>query len=103
MLKVDQTSNGGAVELPVGEMLEISLPENRTTGFKWNVKSSGEPICALLDDRYEPGRSIGEGGEHRWQFQANQAGSADIELLYRRSWEGKKAARKFTIHVRVHA
>ncbi len=102
VLTVDETSNGRQVELPVGQLLEIYLPENRTTGFKWNVESSGEPACTLVRSTYNPGRSIGQGGEHRWQFQARQAGAADIELLYCRSWERKKAARKFTLHLRVY-
>ena len=102
MLKVEEASNDSTVELPVGRKLEISLPENRTAGFKWNLRSSGEPPCALVNDHYEPGPSIGQGGKHHWHFRALRAGSADIELLYRRSWEEGKAARKFTIHVRVY-
>ena len=102
MPQVDETSNHNTVELPIGQTLELSLPENRTTGFKWNVQSSGEPICTLVNERYEAGRSVGQGGKHHWQFRAQQAGSADIELLYRRSWEEGKAAREFTLHVRVH-
>ncbi len=88
--------------MPVGETLEISLPENRTTGFRWEIVANGEPNCTIQDDRYEAGRSVGQGGKHFWRFQTRQAGSAEIQLLYRRPWEKRKAAQTFTLHLRVY-
>ena len=101
MLEFDESYNERDIELPVGEAFEVRLPENPTTGFRWNFSSSGEPACELLDNSFEivadrPGR----GGSHSWQFRVAQAGHGIIELVYRRSWERDKTpARKFALHV----
>ncbi len=102
MLHADETFNGRTIELPVGETLEICLSENRTTGFKWEIVANGEPICRIQDDRYEAGRSVGQGGKHLWRFRAHQTGSAEIELRYRRPWEKRKAANTFRLCLQVY-
>lgn len=101
MLEFDESYNERDIELAVGEAFAICLPENPTTGFRWNFASSGEPACALLDNSFEivPDRP-GRGGNHSWQFRVTQVGHGKIELVYRRSWEREKMpARKFTLHV----
>ena len=88
MIHVDADYNGREVSLRVGEMLEIALPENRTTGFRWDLKSKAEPACILVKSTFEPAIAPpGRGGTHRWQFQAVHAGTGEIELEYRRPWE----------------
>ena len=74
MSHVDENSNGAIVELTVGEVLEIQLAENRTTGFRWHVQTDGTPVCQPVDDRFEsPSGPPGRGGTHTWQFRAGQS------------------------------
>jgi inhibitor of cysteine peptidase len=101
---VGEDQDGHTIDVPVGQTIEISLPENATTGFRWDITSNGEPTLRLLhDDRQAPARAQpGAGGMHRWQWQAQQAGAGDVALAYRRHWEAKAApARVFKIHVRA--
>ena len=102
MFQVGETSNGKQIDLPVGETLEVSLSENKTTGFQWILESSSKGVLSLVSDELEPGRLIGEPGIHHWLFRPERAGSDRIELSYKRPWEEKeKPQRKFMLSVRV--
>ena len=101
MLQLDERSNGSEIKLASSDILEICLSENRTTGYRWLLESSGE-VCVLLSDSFKPGHATGEPGEHCWKFRAERAGSGAIELSYRRTWSGEKAAAgAFTITLEV--
>jgi inhibitor of cysteine peptidase len=105
MLKFDEHSNGNEIQLHIGEEFLITLPENPTTGFRWNPLSSGEPACTLLDNSFNPfGSTPGNGGSHSWHFQAVKEGSSKIEYAYRRSWEqDRPPAQVFTLSVYCRA
>jgi len=104
MLQIAQDDNGREVPLAVGEVVELSLPENRTTGFHWELKAKGGPVFELVKDEFEPAKGPpGQGGVHRWQFKAVRAGSGEIQLQYRRHWEQNAApARNYRVSVRVN-
>lgn len=103
MQSIDETFNGRETKIQVGETLQIALDENRTTGFRWKVRSAGEPACRLTEDRFEPpGKLPGGAGVHHWRFQATQPGDGTIELDYVRPWDEDAApARSFTLLVHV--
>jgi inhibitor of cysteine peptidase len=103
MLHFDERSNGSEMQLNTGDTFEIVLRENPTTGFRWHLVSSGNPVCNLLDDSFETGGgSPGSGGIHSWQFQTIQEGLGKIDLVYQRSWERHKPpAQSFVLNVHV--
>ena len=81
MFSLDESSNERDIELGVGEAFELRLPENPTTGFRWELVSNGGPACLLQGDHFEPGdRTPGRGGMHVWQFRVAQAGLAILTL-----------------------
>ncbi len=101
MLKVDDQIRGKIVEAKLGEHIEICLPENPTTGYRWVFKQTGEPVCTLLADHFEPGAKVAGGpGMHHWQFKVTAEGTAEIELAYSRSWESAAGASR-TFDVRI--
>jgi inhibitor of cysteine peptidase len=103
MLQVDERQNGRRVELAVGEELEVVLPENPTTGFRWRLQEDGAPACALIEDR--PGNAPGPPGRavsHAWLFRAARQGDVQIELALGRQWE-PRPARSFHLDVHVKA
>jgi len=103
MIHIDAHSSGQQVSLRVGDTVEISLAENPTTGFRWDLQSKAEPACKLLKSSFEPAKVVpGRGGTHFWQFQAVQAGTGKIELEYRRPWEqDSPPSRVFTLSIHV--
>jgi inhibitor of cysteine peptidase len=101
MLQITKDRSGGEVDVKLGESFEIELPENRTTGHRWHLRSSGGPVVEPQDDSFQaPARPPGAAGVRRWLFRAVTAGSADLEMEYRRPWE-KRAVETFRITVRV--
>ncbi len=102
MESVDEKSSGKTIELAVGQLVEVRLHENRTTGFRWEL-TLADSACVTLDDSSEQhAPTPGQGGVHAWRFKALHAGACDIQLAYCRSWEAAGApAQTFTLHVRV--
>jgi inhibitor of cysteine peptidase len=104
IMQVDKTYDGREVTLAIGEVLELSLAENPTTGFRWGFAVKPEPVCTIVKSVFESATvPPGKGGTHHWQFQAVHPGSGTIELQYRRPWEKEAPASrtfKLTVHVR---
>jgi inhibitor of cysteine peptidase len=102
---VDETFNNRTVEVTVGKTIEVHLPENPTTGFRWQLTSDGGPACVMTDDQFiAPAGPPGKGGDHTWKFKAIRPDEGDIEIRYRRRWENSTtASRAFKIHVKVRS
>lgn len=83
----NETDNNETVTLPVGSEIVISLDENPTTGYSWNVTSSRGLL--LVNDTFIPPKTelVGAGGVHEWQYLAAEKGSADFSAIYQRPWE----------------
>ena len=65
MIVVDQSYSGQTLDLPFGQVMELRLAENPTTGYRWTFLANGEPACVVLSDHFErPTGPPGQGGEH---------------------------------------
>ena len=89
--------NNATVAARVGEQLTVTLAENPTTGYQWDMKAG--PGLTLVSDQFigpspSPSPLEGAGGTHSWVFRANAAGTLTLTGLYVRPWEadGKSAA-----------
>jgi inhibitor of cysteine peptidase len=101
-MQFDESANGHQIEKKVKDELEISLLEARTAGYRWVMKTAGEPVCQMLEDKVQPSPAVGGTGRHVWQFRAIAAGDGEIELEYLRPWEkSAEPARTFLLKVRV--
>ncbi len=88
MIEAYKSYDGRTLTLHAGDTLSLSLAENPTTGFRWDLKTKPEPEFETLTDTFESsGGSPGAGGTHRWQWKAMRTGAATIRLEYRRPWE----------------
>jgi inhibitor of cysteine peptidase len=104
MYRLTENDSGREVTITPGDAIELSLPENPTTGYRWSVQSDGEPVLGLESERFErTGSMPGRGGMHHWIFKALAPGSETLELIYTRPWEKVPPARTFTIKVRAGA
>jgi inhibitor of cysteine peptidase len=79
--------NGETVVIARGGNIDIILPENPTTGFRWHL----EPIASRavkIKDRYAPGDSgVGGGGERIFVVSALKGGCVRVRLELFRIWE----------------
>jgi inhibitor of cysteine peptidase len=99
---VREEHNGQSFQLAVGSELRVTLNENPTTGFRWRIQKSGEPVLRLIGDRFEAKASLpGDSGVHTWHYEAVAAGQTAIEMTYGRAWAPNAAAQRFEIRVTV--
>lgn len=83
----DETNNNETVTLPAGSEITISLEENPTTGYEWNVTSSTG--LEYVNDTYiAPDTGlVGAGGVHVWEYIAAGEGAGEFSAIYKRPWE----------------
>jgi inhibitor of cysteine peptidase len=109
MIQVDDTFDGREVTLQVGETLEVSLSENASTGHRWSIPPElKRKLTPTLREREEsvdaPKGPPGSSGVRHLYFETIAAGTAELEIQYRRSWENnKEPARKFRLRVLIQA
>jgi copper homeostasis protein (lipoprotein) len=98
----DQT--GGAVSVKLGELLEVQLPANHTTGYSWMLAPVTNPVLAsqgkVAYAENTAGGKVGVGGIETWRFNAVKAGTEGLQFEYRRPWEKSTPAAK-TLMIQV--
>lgn len=101
-MHIDETFNRREITVEKLDIFELSLAENPTTGYRWEFKSDGEPVCKLVSTEFDTSSGgVGRGGTRRWRFQVVGTGAATIELAYRRVFEpDKPPAKTFELTVR---
>ena len=103
MLHIDESFLNQTVRLPIGQVIELRLKENPTTGFRWSIAADGRPSCAVIKDSFEQQQGPpGAGGNHAWRIEAVRAGSCHLELVYHRPFEPDvPPAQTFALNVQV--
>ncbi len=98
---INKGHEGQHVQLHVGDVLEIQLPENGTTGFTWQLA----PNAAWQVSRtFKPGGSMpGAGGTACFALKLlHQLPATQVRLELRRPWESDEPpADHFAIHLSV--
>lgn len=84
-VKLTESDNHNRVELAEGQVLEIVLPENPSTGYHWEVQSYDADVLEPLGSgTYTPSAgsegSVGAGGEIELRFKALRPGETELVL-----------------------
>ena len=79
----DQTE----IAVAVGEVFEIVLGGNFTTGYRWVLSLRPDGISLVSDEMRAGGEAPGSAGTQHFQFKAESRGSYSLAFSYRRSWE----------------
>jgi len=89
VIQIGNADNGGKRRLRVGDVFEVTLPENPTTGYRWQLHSPVGPVLEVEDDSFAGPSSgmIGAGGLRSWRFRVLKEGLARLVIDNRRSWE----------------
>jgi inhibitor of cysteine peptidase len=104
VIQIGSADNGGTKSLRVGELFQVTLPENPTTGYRWELHAPAGPVLEVVDDSFARPTTglIGAGGLHSWRFKALREGLAVLTIDNRRSWEPSPiGAFKVTIDVKA--
>ena len=94
-ITLDEKTCGSRLSLSIGDMLEVRLPGNPTTGYAWEVIT----VPSLLQNQKEPAhrsdsQRIGAGGSTSFLFRVAAIGEGTLEMAYRRPWEKDTASLK---------
>jgi inhibitor of cysteine peptidase len=109
MISINDSFDGSSIALRVGEMIEITLTENASTGYRWTAPADRHLDVGdvLREVQTEPaGQNFRPGmpGVRRFHFEALGAGNTELQLEYRRPWAASAmAVRTFRLRVEVRA
>lgn len=88
----------GPVKLKRGQVLEIALVTNPSTGHDWTIIEDGAPVLARTGGPATPPQMDaqppmpGASSIARWWFSAQAPGTVTLRLEYRRPWETDRPA-----------
>src|SRR5690242_21633715 len=91
-ITLTSSDNGTTHQARPGDDIEVMLPENPTTGFRWQVDRIDGPLHLEGDTyRADPGAQIGGGGTRVFHFRATGPGPAQLALKNWQAWEGERS------------
>jgi predicted secreted protein len=93
-MSLTELDDGKAVEVRLGDSLELRLHENASTGYRWEFDALDETKLQVSDAAFTAGRGVGSGGEVRWNLRPLAAGSVEARLKLWRRWEGERSIQK---------
>lgn len=93
--------DGGQVRAGVGDILEVRLAENATTGYRWepdNLDPQRFELAGATGDY--PSATPGSGGSAQFQIKVLASGKGTIRFKYWRQWEGEAGVvKRFSVQV----
>jgi C1A family cysteine protease len=99
--KLSEADSGAQIELAGDQPLEVTLPANWSTGYRWEVAQADQDVLRLAAQVQELGAPgmMGAPGYERLTFQAVGPGTTTLGLVYRRPWQQMEPAGTFTVDV----
>jgi predicted secreted protein len=102
MIEVNEAGAGRPVTMTVGQRIRVTLAENRTTGYRWQVGGDCAGILAVEEDQATPGSGQpGAGGTRMWVFAAKAEGKCELRFESARAWEETATGRMVSFPVAV--
>ena len=95
-----EANNGEAIEIRQGDAIDLQLPENATTGFRWQLVSANGLVEEPAQDQArapsapEQSPRMGAGGIRVFRFRARTSGRGRLELKLWREFEGESSVLK---------
>lgn len=88
-LKLSEKDTMSTVQMHTGDMLEIPLRGNPSTGYLWEVSCVNTAILKEIGETtFTPDRKArGSGGTITMHFEALTAGKTTLKLIYHRPFE----------------
>jgi inhibitor of cysteine peptidase len=84
--------DGRTIQVGVGVRLELRLPDNPSTGYRWSVEVDSRFVTVEEGVYTQLVHGLGGGGERQWWITTCQAGSTTLRLSRWRPWESEQSA-----------
>ena len=105
---VTEQDFGKNIEVERGDTFRITLHENPSTGYQWEVKTLDETMMRLIEKAYVPSRLFSEqhricgaGGTTTFTFLVEGKGVTPCQLIYHRAWEQTDPLETFDLTISV--
>lgn len=106
ILQLSGNDNSGSVTVKNGQLFEISLKGNPTTGYNWEAAPPFDDrlLSQVGMPEFKPDSNLlGAPGMQVFRFKALKKGETTLKLVYRRPWEKDvPPLDTFTIKVIIH-
>lgn len=102
-IPVTQQDSGSTIQAAEGDTIDLTLPENPSTGYSWKVQLS-DGLTAVADAYKEgegAGNLIGVPGTHSWQIEVGGSGTQTIKGEYRQAGNPDDNPEFFTLTVEI--
>jgi inhibitor of cysteine peptidase len=103
MLSLVETDNDRTVDVRLGDVVQVTLPENATAGYRWAIDRYDEDVIEAVgnEPRYRS-EAVGSGGEVAFTFKPRKAGTGEIALKHWRHFEGDRSViARFRVRLNV--
>jgi len=88
MITIDKSYNGKKILAQKGDIIELQLDENPTTGYIWKINSFDNKHLNYLENKYQKSiEAIGAGGIRTFSFEAIDKGSGELHVSLGNPWE----------------
>ncbi len=101
---VTDKDDGHTVAVAVGQVLEVRLPSNPSTGYQWTAGAlKTGALNAQRPPVYEGSKPQlpGSGGTEVFTYQGAAAGTEHLSFAYSRPWEKVEPAKRVAITITV--
>jgi inhibitor of cysteine peptidase len=102
-MTLTSADNGKSIQVHQGDEIVVRLPENPTTGYRWQI----DQVAGLIEleaDSYQPESNMqfGSGGTREFRFRTKELGTARLGLKHWQAWEGEKSVTdRFAVEIQV--
>jgi inhibitor of cysteine peptidase len=102
---VRDVQNGSVLDVAVGDVIDLHLTENPSTGYRWEIDGIDQNIIHVRERAFRPAAvtDVGGGGTRAFEFAVLGGGETVLRLKHWRDWEGEKSVtERFTVTIRAH-
>jgi inhibitor of cysteine peptidase len=96
--------NGKSFSASLGNTIVIKIPENPTTGFRWELEEFDNSALEMQASDFSSKSTIltGSGGEKSFTIKTKQIGQTSISLKLWRDWEGDSSViERYEVNIEV--
>lgn len=86
--ELTESDSGSEIATSIGDVLEVELEENPSTGYRWEVVSSPDMLELTADDYLPPDTdTVGAPGTRRLSYETVAEGAGILRLEYIRPFD----------------
>ena len=96
-IELSEADNTKTIVVGAGQQVVLRLPENPTTGYRWEAPDG----LVVIDDEYRPpdGSAVGGSGERIFTI-ASPTSCVEVSFALTRPWGGGEPDRVVTLSLR---